>query len=159
MADIKENQMAAITPVSIRCVDSAGNSGVVPTSYFVRSDRTTTLSAKTLLQIASAILWERFAALCVIGSSDAYENCMLRVTGVIQENDVVRIRAVCTGKKLENLGARLLYKVENHVLKVYLYSNLNDGSSNPLAIISSHPMTSSHVTDISGYKQVTTTSE
>mgnify|MGYP001777855055 CR=1 FL=1 len=38
MADLKENQMAVVTPAEVRCLDSAGNSGVAtPVSILGRA--------------------------------------------------------------------------------------------------------------------------
>ena len=158
--DIRENEMQQGTAAYLRGVASNGNSIVEPVSNFERKNVTKPqLSAKTLMQIASVSLWGRFAALCVIGSSDAINNCILRITGTIIDNSTPRIKAVYNGIPPATLGVSLLYKIVSGVLSVYLYSNVDEGSTNPLAIISSHPTSSVYTTDISGYTKITPSSE
>ena len=157
MADLKENQMMAITAANLRCLDSAGNSGVVPVSEFVRSDKKTSLSSHVFAQIAKVPLWERFAAMCVIGSSDAAHSCILRVTGTIMNGNQIAVKAFYTGNSPKALEVKLLYKIDDGILTIGIYSNLSEGSTNPFAIISSHPVSYQHMSDISGYTEFNAT--
>ena len=118
-----------------------------------KDDKPVRLPSKTLIRIAQVILWERFAILCLIGNSEGSSSSLLRITGTLQDNNKVQISPVIDGSK--NTGVKLLYKLTNGVLSVYLYSTLNVGSSNPIAIISSHPIVNEgSTTDISGYTEL-----
>ena len=131
----------------------SGKGCIVQQSKFARKDdKHIQLSAKALIRIAQVILWERFAVLCLIGSSDGSNNSLLRITGTLRNNNDVIISPVIDGS---SNAVKLLYKLTNGVLSVYLYSTLNEGSCNPLAIISSHPIVNEgSTTDISGYTEL-----
>lgn len=118
-----------------------------------KDDKPVRLSAKTLIRIAQVTIWERFAILCLIGSSDGASNSLLRITGTLLENNKAQIKAVRDDSS--SIGVKLLYRLTNGTLSLYLYSTLNIGSSNPIAIISSHPIVNEgSTTDISGYTEL-----
>ena len=117
-----------------------------------KDDKPVRLPAKTLIRIAQVTMWDRIAILCLIGNSEGSSNSLLRITGTLQENNKVQIKAVSDGN---NDGFKLLYRLTNGTLSLYLYSTLSIGSSNPIAIISSHPIVNEgSTTDISGYTEL-----
>lgn len=160
MADLKENQMSTITnPTYIRCVDSAGNSRIVSSSQYKRSDEVGgQLSNIVMLQIASVSTWERFAAMCVVGSYNGSNHMLLTITGTKADEYTPIIHVKAFGGYVTS-NVKVICKVEGNKLCVYLYSSIEQGSQNPTVVQSSHPVRIvNKAVDLSSYTEIPITS-
>lgn len=160
MADQRENQLTPISnPAYLRCLDSAGNSGIVSSSEYKRSDAVgVQLSYYEMLQIARVAVWERFAVMCVVGNSDGSNHMLLTITGTMTEgySQIIHVKAF-GGNVISNI--KVLCKVESNELYVYLHSSISAGSKNPTVVQSSHPVRMvNKAVDLSSYTEIPITS-
>lgn len=154
MGDIRENAMQQGTADYLRGIASNGNSILVPASNFVRkSDGVQQLLNGTLYKIADVASWDRFAALCVIGISGADNHVILSITGTFASGISPIICAKYIGSYAPS-DFKILYKIDNKKLGVYIYSESGTGNILPFVIHSSCPLAVSSVSDISGYTEV-----
>ena len=149
--DIRENEMQQGTAAYLRGVDASGNSILAPASKFINT--TTDFTYNYLIKIAEVIEWQRFAALCVIGSTDGISQMILSISGTFVSNKP-RLVARYIGDKISSI--KVLYKVDvGTKISVYLYNKNIPGNTVPFVINSSQLITSSQVTDISEYSEIT----
>lgn len=109
------------------------------------------LAHKQLFLLSKGGIWERQLVTIAISHSGSEENSFVVLSADIYENSKVRFKTNITG--IFPSSAKLLYRIDNGILGLYLYGEVNIGSFLGLIIQSQkmRPQYMGEIADIADY--------
>lgn len=106
-----------------------------------------------LVRLSRTSYWERFAVLIIIADSAGVKNGNITITGTLSSGGPVYYKVNAIGTIPDFI--KILYKKEDAMLSIYVYSNIEQGSSSPFIAISTDSIELIDTTDdISGYEEM-----
>lgn len=157
--DIPMNEFTPGTEAAyIYAEDTSGEQIKIPLSLFLKSKAKgvpyiDALGHHQLIRLSYTSYWERFAVLIVIADSAGVQNGSITITGTLSSGGPVYYKVNAIGTIPDFI--KILYKKENAMLSIYVYSNIEQDSLSPFIAISTDSIELIGTTDdISGYEEM-----
>lgn len=161
--DIRMNEFIQKTSATyIYAEDASGEQIKIPASLFLKTEAkgvpyVDALAHHQLVRLSYTSYWERFAVLIIIADSAGVQNCSITITGTLSSGGPVYYKVNAIGTVPDFI--KFLYKVENAMLSIYVYSSIEQDSLSPFLAISTESIELIGTTDdISGYDEMTISS-
>ena len=124
--------------------------GFIP---FLNNSRTiSALNGRRLIEIGRVSSWKRGSFIASIGHPNGIESDILSISFCL-EGQTPRISYKRVGSS--TLGFKILYKMEENILKVYLWSSVTSDSMLCISGLSSHSIEFKEIlNDVSAYNEV-----
>lgn len=132
-------------------VATGANNGLINSQLFNSIPFNGILASKQLLLLSKGNVWERQLVTIAISNSGSNENSFVVLSADIYENNQVVFKTNITG--IFTPSAKLLYRVDNGILCLYLYGDIASGSFMGMIIQSQkiRPQYVGEIADISDY--------
>lgn len=157
--DIRMNEFIQKTSATyIYAEDENGKQMKIPASLFLKTKAKgvpyiDALGHHQLIRLSYTSYWERFAVLIIIADSAGVYNCNITITGTLSSGGPVYYKVNAIGSVPDFI--KLLYKKENSMLSIYVYSSIEQDSLSPFLAISTESIELIGTTDdISGYDEM-----